>query len=351
MPDKVYPHIEEYQNLKPKIDKALKENASLVEREKNYFTVYNKLKALLFRIRDKEFLERIVKANNQVLIQARNKILPYEEVISTLVEDIDNYDRENKKLIDKIIEKGRIESKELEVIFPYLNLLSDDNSAHDRIPLNLVHFFCENPTERSDLSSHERAIFFYLLIKIKRKTRYNFAYPILADKLVSLVISTEDMPLVARYNILLTAGDYYVSACQRIRAMNCFQNASEVAKEKGDLEASAYALQKYFRINKSLPEELRINPNIDAINEEYKDYANVVIQGINASVLNVDPIEFSEEFAEIFQEVMWKVEEEIDKEGDFHSAIQRWTIMEKYFEEMGISWKNPKLMNPRVMFD
>ena len=100
-----------------------------------------------------------------------------------------------------------------------------------------------------------------------------------------------------------------------------------------------------------MPEELRINPNIDAINEEYKDYANVVIQGINASVLNVDPIEFSEEFAEIFQEVMWKVEEEIDKEGDFHSAIQRWTIMEKYFEEMGISWKTPKLMNPRVMFD
>ena len=46
------------------------------------------------------------------------------------------------------------------------------------------------------------------------------------------------------------------------------------------------------------------------------------------------------------------VEDEIDRVGDLHIPYQRWDLIEKYFlEEFNIKWKNPKIMNPRVMFD
>ena len=62
-------------------------------------------------------------------------------------------------------------------------------------------------------------------------------------------------------------------------------------------------------------------------------------------------LDLEEGFAEKFQEVMWKVEEEIDKVGDLHTIYQRWSLREKYFAEMNITWRNPKTMNPDVMFD
>ena len=80
-------------------------------------------------------------------------------------------------------------------------------------------------------------------------------------------------------------------------------------------------------------------------------YAPIVLQGINAPTFKVDSVEFTESFAEKYQAVMWKVEAEIDRTRDLHTVYQRWNLMEKYFAEMNIPWKNPKRMNPGVMFD
>ena len=87
------------------------------------------------------------------------------------------------------------------------------------------------------------------------------------------------------------------------------------------------------------------------IQKEYGKYAMIVLSGIQEPGFKIDPVEFTEGFAEKFQEVMWKVEEEIDKVGDLHTIYQRWSLREKYFAEMNITWRNPKTMNPDVMFD
>ena len=93
------------------------------------------------------------------------------------------------------------------------------------------------------------------------------------------------------------------------------------------------------------------NLNEDEIKKEYGKYAHIVLEGIREKSLKVDPVEFTEGFAEKLQEVMWKVEAAINKEGDFHSGYQRWQLMEQYFGEMKIRWRNPKQMNPDMMFD
>ena len=49
---------------------------------------------------------------------------------------------------------------------------------------------------------------------------------------------------------------------------------------------------------------------------------------------------------------MMAVEKEIDAVGDLHIPYHRWDLMQKYYKEKyDIDWKNPKQMNPRVMFD
>ena len=47
-----------------------------------------------------------------------------------------------------------------------------------------------------------------------------------------------------------------------------------------------------------------------------------------------------------------EVEQEIDKVGDLHLSLQRWSIKKDILKKKyKINWRTPKEMNPRVMFD
>ncbi|MBQ2377506.1 MAG: hypothetical protein II297_03785 [Clostridia bacterium] len=347
-----YPHVHSYRDVKPEIDAGMKKVKFLLGYQETYFAAQRDLKTALRRMTNEALIERMKAEKNTAFIDEIKKSTPHKATIEKLIGDIDVFEAENKKLLSAIIKNGKLDSKEFAVIYPYLYTLAEDNTSHDRISPELILFFGENTKKKCYLSSvDEYAIFYYLLIKIKAKGRYAFAYPHLADELVECIESSENMPSKSRMNFYLEAADYYITACQRDKAMTCYQKAALTAKENGDVEGSAYAMQKYYRVNQSFPEPMQIKPNAEEIQAEYGKYAPIVLQGINAPTFKVDPIEFTENFAEKYQAVMWRVEAEIDKTRDLNSVYQRWSLMEKYFAEISTPWRCPKAMNPGMMFD
>lgn len=347
-----YPHLDSYRDVTPEINEAIKSLDFLLGYQKTYFVVQRELKTALFRLTDERFLERIKRENNKTLLSEVERITPYKDVIIKLSEDIDIFEAESKKLLEAIIASGKMDGKEFAVIYPYLYTLAEDNTCHDRIPTELTLFFGEDTKEKcSLLADDEYAILCYLLIKIKAKGRYYFAYPNLADELVVIIESSGNMPQKSRMNFYLEAAEYYAMVSQRDKAMVCYKNAATIAKDSGDLEASAYIMQKYYRLNQAFPEAMQIKADFDEIRKEYGKYAMIVLSGIDEPSFKVDPVEFTEGFAEKFQEVMWKVEAQIDNVGDLHTIYQRWSLREKYFTEMNIAWRSPKAMNPDMMFD
>lgn len=347
-----YPHLDAYRDVTPDIEEAIKKLDFLFDYQKTYFTVKRELRTAIFRITDEKFLERIKQENNETLLRAVERIAPYKDVIIKLSEDIDIFEAESKKLLEAIIASGKMVCEEFDAVYPYFYNLAIDNTSHDHIPTELVFFFGENTKEKcSTLPEEEYAVLCYLLVKIKSKCRYFFAYPHLADELVFGADTIKDTPYRVRAHYYLEAADYYDKVCQREKAMTCYKKAATIAKENGDLEASAYTMQKYYRMNQVFPVAMQVKVDEGEIKKEYGKYAATVLEGVYVKSLKVDPVEFTEGFAEKLQEVMWKVEAAIDKEGDLRTGYQRWQLMEQYFTEMKIRWRNPKQMNPDMMFD
>lgn len=346
-----HPHLEAYRDLTGRIDEGIQALKAVLKGEESYFVVQRELKTALFRITDEAFLERIRKENNTVLLREVEKASPHKERIVRLIADIDAFEAENRRLVEAILQKGTIDGKELEALYPYLCTLATDTTSHDRIPAGLVAFFGEAPKERCRLLSvDEYAILCYLLLRIKEKGRYHFAYPALADELLASIEASEEMPPQNRVAFYREVGEYYAKVARRAEARACYQKAAAVAKENGDLESAAYAMQKYYRLNQKFPKAMREAPDEEVIQEEFGKFAPIVLRGIRDQSLKVDPVEFTEEFANAFQDVMWKVEAQIDQEGDFHSGYQRWQLMEAFFAEKKIRWRSPKQMNPDMMF-
>ena len=345
-------HLGVYRDMKPEIDAAIKKVKFLLGYQETYFAVQRDLKVALRRMTNDALIEKMKAEKNTAFLDEIKKSTPHKATVEKLIGDIDVFEAENKKLLSAIIKNGKIDSGEFCVIYPYLYTLAEDNTSHDRIPPELIPFFGENTKEKCNLSSvDEYAIFYYLLIKIKSKGRYGFAYPRLADELVACIESSANMPMKSRMEFYLEAADYYLTSCQRDKAMSCYKKAAHTAKESGDVEGSAYAMQKYYRVNQSFPKTMQMKPNVEEIRAEYEKYSPIVLQGIDAPTFKVDPIEFTESFAEKYQAVMWRVEAEIDKTRDLNSVYQRWSLMEKYFAEINTPWRCPKTMNPGMMFD
>ena len=119
-----------------------------------------------------------------------------------------------------------------------------------------------------------------------------------------------------------------------------------------DLEKASYAMGEYYKINGVFPEELKEKVDIKQIEEDYKDYANIIIAKINYKSLKVDEVEFTPKFIKFFESFSEDVEIILERKDDIHSVYQRWSIMQEILRKRyRIEWKTPKEMNPNVMFD
>lgn len=347
-----FDNLNNYLDVKPRLDENIKKVEFLLGYQRTYFAIQNTLKSVLFRLTNEQFLGRINKNNDEQLLKEYNTNLPYKETIIQIIEDIDTFELENIKLLNSIIQKRKMSSYELRVLLPYLTLLAEDNSSHDKIDYNIVEKLCFG---RSSLYNFEEVsegnILNNLLVKIKAKTRYFFEFPYITEDLLTAAKWGRSLDFNIRIEYAFTAGDYYLSIYNRDKAMECYELASKIAFENNDLETSAYALQKYYRINNYYPEERRKKFDINLIEEKYKEYSKIVIQGINSKVLKVDPIEFSINFISDFTSVMREVEREINEVGDLHIPQQRWELMKKAYAKRYVNWRTPAEMNPKVKFD
>lgn len=350
-------HIIEYKDYKPQIDNNLEKIKCLLSYYETYFDIQNYLKTILFRLIDKNYLEKVTVSNNIEAIKERNKWLPYRNVIENLIDDIDSFEKENKKVFEAIIKKQTIDARDFNVISTYLSHLAESNSSHDKIPFDRLEEFLDVVLNNTKIESdYDYTLLHYYLVKVVSRHRYYFKHAYLAHR-VSFNIryvsdSLKELRNQRLYEMMIAVGDFLLLQYNRKDAMECYEEASDIALEDNDLLNSAYALQKYYRINSQFPERLQKKVDINEIEKIYKKHAEIVLSGVNYKGLKVDEVEFTAEFVNKFQYVMLAVEKEIDKVGDLHIPYQRWSLMQKYYyEKYNIIWKTPKEMNPRVMFD
>lgn len=350
-------YIIEYKDYKPQIDNNLEKIKFLLSYYETYFDIQNYLKTILFRLIDKNYIEKVTVSNNVEAIEERNKWLPYQNVIENLIDDIDSFEKENKKIFEAIIKKQTIDARDFNVISTYLSNLAESNSAYDKITFDRLEEFLDVVLNNTKIESDcDYTLLHYYLVKIVSRYRYYFKHTYLAHRVSFNIRYVSDSLKGLRnqklYEMMIAAGDFLLLQYNRKDAMECYERASDIALGNNNLLNSAYALQKYYRINSQFPERLQKKANIKEIEKIYKKHAKIVLSGVNYKGLKVDEVEFTDEFLNKFQYVMLAVEEEIDRVGDLHIPYQRWNLMQKYYyEKYNIIWKNPKEMNPNVMFD
>lgn len=357
-----YPHLLSFIDKKEKIEENIKTLKVLLKNKYSYFDIKEHLKTILFRLTDKEYLKKINEGKASFLIKERELALPYKDKIIELINDIDIYFKEHTKLLDTILKNNKLDNNEFNYLSDYLYQLAIQYCSYDDIPFDKVSKLCSMVGFRNvevlkikiELSKKEMIELCYLLMRINSKSRYYFENFFIANELADELLNIDknmfDYKTLITFNI--DVANYYLQILNRPKAIKYYLNANKIAKENNDLEEAAYALAKCYKLNNSFPEHLKIKVDIESIKQEYKQYSDIIIQAINYKPLMVCEEEFNPLFIKNYFLVMRKVEEIIDKQEDLHIPYQRWDLMQKiYKEEYNIDWKNPKEMNPKVMFD
>jgi len=341
--------------IESKIEKSIEELSEFLDLsyQETYFEVQRQLKTLIFRLTNERYIERITRENDLKKLEEREKAIPYLDKIIEVINDIDELISFFNKYMDKVIEGGEITTNEYSIMSPYFFQLATDNSCHDMINFEQIEKICAISKDNLLLENNDDyIIWFYNLICIKSKGRLYFKNYEIADKLYNCLQEKSKINYSYLVSFAEELGDYYIKILNRKEAMKSYSLAAEIAKKNNDLEKAAYAMQKYYRTNNLFPVKLQVKVEVEKIADEYGEYASIVKKGIENKSLKRDPVEFTEGFSKIYCEVMELVEEEIEKEGDYHSAFQRWNLIESILEEKySIKWKNPKIMNPNYMFD
>ena len=97
---------------------------------------------------------------------------------------------------------------------------------------------------------------------------------------------------------------------------------------------------------------MKVEVDIDKIKKDFKEFADIIIKGINHKSIKICESEFDPIFIDNYCLVMRDVDAEIEKVGDLNIPYQRWELIKRiYKDKYNIEWKTPKEMNPRIMFD
>lgn len=125
---------------------------------------------------------------------------------------------------------------------------------------------------------------------------------------------------------------------------------AELLFDTGEIEESAYVLERAYALSHTLPELVEKLLGDDAISRRYGEYAHVVLRYHTPRGLKVDPVEHTAPFLAMYDEVMEWVEERYPDKG-FGSCHMIWSLMTEGFAACGILWRSPAVMNPHARFD
>ena len=156
-------------------------------------------------------------------------------------------------------------------------------------------------------------------------------------------------PLAEGYDQLIS---FYRNVRNLPKAKALSEEAMETCIRIKKLQLGAEYAYRTAQLNMTLPQEMRSFPNDAEIERIFGEFAPAILRYHNYKpTLQIDPIEHTPEFAAAYDEVMEAVEQKLQEVGDLHLAFQRWEFMREEFAKRGIDWKDPHIMNPRVMFD
>ena len=354
-----YPHLIDFVDNREKINQNIKKVEKLIKNKFSYAEIKNHLKTILFRLTDEEYLN---KQNIDFLMNERKLALPFKDVIEELICDIDIYFKECNKLLDVVLKNHKLDSEEYKYLAPYLYQLAIEHNSYEHIPFEKIGNLCTDISFRNievlriniTLTEKEMIEIHYLLMKIYSKSKMYFDKFYIARDLSNLLLNIDES--MFNYKTLISinidAGDYYQQIHDRPKAMEHYFIASEIANKNKDKEEAAYALYKYYKLNNAFPEKMKVEVDIDKIKKDFKEFADIIIKGINHKSIKICESEFDPIFINNYCFVMRDVEAEIEKVGDLNIPYQRWELIKRiYKNKYNIEWKTPKEMNPRIMFD
>ena len=334
------------------IDKNIESIKLLLNGEDTYYRVLKRLNILKFRASDEKYGEKIVFENNETAINEKKLILENIDIINQIIDDITIYEKDFSYFIENSSYYG-VNQQDYKILFDYLKTLANDYSREIELDPNILRKILNDLTKCSWFSVMDRACLSYVVLLIYGRTRYYFRGKSVAIDLEELLEKDNctKIPNEYIYEFYYELGKFFNRVCDRKRAMDLYNKAAMVIKNI-DLEKAAYAMGEYYKINGVFPEEIKEKVDIKQIEEEYKEYANIVIAKINYISLKVDEVEFTPKFIKFFESFAEEVEIRLEMKGDIHSVYQRWSIMQEILRDRyRIEWKTPKEMNPNVMFD
>lgn len=334
------------------IDTNVESIKSLLNNEDTYYKVFKRLNVLKFRASDKKYGEKISLENNEEAIKEKQLITDKINVIDQIINDITLYEKSFTGFIEYASYYG-VNQQDYKTLFKYLNALANDYSRDIELDPSMLRKVLNDLMKYSWFNVMDQACLSYVLLLIYERTRYYFRGNSVALGLEKILEKDNfaTIPNEYVYEFYYELGKFYNRICDRKKAMDLYHKAAIVIKTI-DLEKAAYAMGEYYKINGVFPDDLKQTVDIKKIEEEYKEYANIIIAKINYKSLKVDEVEFTPKFIKFFVSFSEETEIKLEKIGDIHSVYQRWSIMQEILRERyKIEWKTPKEMNPNVMFD
>ena len=315
------PYLENYKDVKNKINKDIKKIEFILDNKSNYIELYYHLKDLL----------------DSKKLSLFNKIR-----VKKIIKNIEIYLEENNKILDSLTKKEILRSIDFKYISHFLYQLAELNNHYNHIPFDKITRLCTNyylAKGNMIISKQEKMEYCYLLMSINAKSRLYFENFYIADFLSTYLLDEEDFDYkrIVSFNIAL--GDYYLKMHNRPKARTHYLKASEILKLNNELKEASNIFAKYIKVNNTFPLHLKDKLDIDNIKKEYKEYIDIINEALNDESNEVLEVEFTPTFIDNYFLVMRYVEKNMDKEEFDNNYKKRNELMKEYYkEEYNIEW-------------
>lgn len=165
------------------------------------------------------------------------------------------------------------------------------------------------------------------------------------------------------YTIALTKlAENYIKEEQSWLATPLLVKTEEILRQQPDTEDNAqwkyntyynigtcfYTNERRMQAKDAFQQALRYATAAGQDTEDCENY----LHRIDHPTLKYDPVEDSEAYLSVIDEVERKLYDELkDESRPMGFCFRYWAAKRAILEQYGITWRSPKMMNPRVMFD
>jgi len=317
---------------------------NFINEKKSILSILRDAKIYINQNKDKNYIYKIYEDKNDISYAVRKL-----DLCKSFVDSFNKYIDTVVRYIDVLFEKRNISYSHLFILLEKFYFIisdyqtSDYNYLFDKISA-ICDFVLNSENNQTNIATTS-------LVAIQTYIRGNYYFK--ARKYVGYLVNSLDKMILDdgnnefMYEAYSIVGRFYILVHDHKRAAINYMNAANKFYEY-NFDDSKDFISKALKHLGILPDSFRFDINLDEIKEKYNEE---ILNYLNYRGIKIDPIEHTDLFLDNYDYVMDNVEKKILIEGDLHLCYQRWHLMEEEYSKLGIAWKNPKIMNPRIMFD